>query len=129
MSVSKDLYVHRTTHTTPIDANLRKQATDGNKEKEFPRPSLKYRSARLGSEKTRHPRPSRQFSSARFLAHIERAGRATKAKGGILEELEKRCKKNTEDIRALEAKYEELHSMVEALQRELRGGSNSVDQI
>ncbi|KAF4498060.1 hypothetical protein FAGAP_5768 [Fusarium agapanthi] len=87
------------------------------------------RPAKVDKKQSRYPCTSPQDHGARFLAHLEKLRRALPAKGGTFEAWKKQCNKNTEDIRALENKYEELHSTIEALQRELRGRSNCVDQI
>ncbi|KAG4266311.1 hypothetical protein FPRO04_05924 [Fusarium proliferatum] len=87
------------------------------------------RPARVDKRKNLYPRPSPQGRDARWLALCEQSRRAARTEGWTFEEFEKQCNKSTEVIRALENKYKELHATVEALQRELRGGSNSVDQI
>ncbi|KAF5963821.1 hypothetical protein FBULB1_13150 [Fusarium bulbicola] len=87
------------------------------------------RPAKVDKQKGLYRRPSPQDHSARFLAHLENLRRALPAMGGTFETWKKQGKKNTDDIRALENKYKELHSTIEALQRELRGRSNCVDQI
>jgi len=85
--------------------------------------------ARVDKRKNRPPRPSPQGRDARWSALFEQSRRASRAKGWTFEELEKKRKKNAEVIRALESKYKELLSRIEALHRELTGGSSSVDQI
>ncbi|PNP79051.1 hypothetical protein FNYG_07489 [Fusarium nygamai] len=116
------------TAKSPQDGSVtvRRPATFG-KKYDFSRPSPKF---------LRGPPP--------LLPRTENASRAARVKRTMAAEaLGKHLKKNAEDIRALEhryeelrstvealgKKYEELYETVEALQSELRGRSNCVDQV
>ncbi|KAF5581218.1 hypothetical protein FPANT_9030 [Fusarium pseudoanthophilum] len=102
------------------------------------------RPAKVDDEKKRHPRSSPPDPSANWLAFVEKVKRESRESRdrGEMSQAEV-LKKSTEDIRALEnryeelrsavealgKKYEELHSAVEALQSEMGGRSNCVDQV
>ncbi|KAF5598457.1 hypothetical protein FPCIR_3020 [Fusarium pseudocircinatum] len=99
------------------------------------------RSAKVDKKKKRYPRPSPQGPDARWLAFMEEVSREFRDRGEMSQA--EVLKKNSEDIRALDNKCKELHSAVkalgkkyeelrstpEALQSELRGRSNCVDQV
>ncbi|KAF5569043.1 hypothetical protein FPHYL_2402 [Fusarium phyllophilum] len=75
------------------------------------------RPAAVGDEAKEFSRASPQFRRGPppMLARIEKSSSAARANRMTFEALERQCKKNTEDIRALKHKYEELLSTVEAL--------------
>ncbi|KAF5985191.1 hypothetical protein FCOIX_2168 [Fusarium coicis] len=99
------------------------------------------RPAKVDDEKKRYPRPSPPDPAAKWLAFVEKVKRESRDRGEMSQA--EVLKKNTDDIRALEnryeelrsnvealgKKYEELHSAVEALQIELGGRSSCVDQV
>ncbi|KAG5742998.1 hypothetical protein H9Q69_011116 [Fusarium xylarioides] len=85
------------------------------------------RPVKVDKKKKQYARPSPQDPSAKWLALMEEVSRESRESGEMSES--EVLKKNTEDILALEQKYEELRSTVEALQSELRGRSNCVDQV
>jgi hypothetical protein len=83
--------------------------------------------AKFDNEKKRYPRPSPPDPAAKWLAFVEKVNRESRDRGEMSQA--EVLKKNTDDIRALGKKYEELHSAVEALQSELGGRSNCVNQV
>ncbi|KAF5632140.1 uncharacterized protein FTJAE_7660 [Fusarium tjaetaba] len=97
--------------------------------------------AKVDDEKKRHPRSSPPDPSANWLAFVEKVKRESRDRGEMSQA--EVLNKNTEGIRALEnryeelrsavetlgKRYEELHSAVEALQSARGGRSNCVDQV